>query len=1849
MNWICRSSRGIPFWTGLAIGLVLAVLVMPGSVWAVLPGQTAPDFTLTGLDGLSYHLAAEPSQDRLLIFGSLDCDHCQKVLSALENPVQLTGGSPIAIWFVAVRQTAAELKARADLPAGELTILPDPTGRVAEQYRINRTPAVVFVDADGIVRYQGNSSARSLFALLRGERPELPALPADRFAEDVRNQANPAGAPARKTERLIVELDEPEWFSQTLVRGRILARQRQLDEMVSILNGRIIHNYGKWKNRIVVEMPAESADQLAQLPGLKRFYRDTPVHALLEDSIPQIHADYAWNNAITGQGVTICVVDTGVDYNHPDLQNKVVAQYDFTSDVADAMDDNGHGTHCAGIIASTGPVYRGVSYDVSLMAAKVLDFQGSGFASDVILGIQWAVAQGADVISLSLGEGQYADTCDLNDMAQAVNEAVAAGVVVVCASGNDENHNALVAPACASQAIAVGAVDKNDHYASYTNGGAELDLVAPGGDGYTGGTNFPEIISTYSTAVANDPLYCLYYLLDECYDPLFVVDGTRYIRAVGTSMATPHVAGAAALLLEKNPYLSPAQIRSVLQDNADDLGDIGWDNIYGWGRINLERALDNLPVQPSELRLTITDPNVSRMFYVDQPFPLEALVSCYGQSGCGTVQAIAEFGPDTPGETAEYQLITGQTDLATLDANPADLGILSGLTIQTVAGRTFDVQTSRDISLDAYSKIPSPLAAEVGSTMPTSYDSGDLEPLDGIGAIGADAQKLYSFFLPAGSIESLQVRLEHYLVLQLDWPGSGWYLYTSNAAGEPLHLVGDCQPEDGGGGTPAPPDCWFVSQDPDILADLQPGQMNYLLLSSHDVGPEDWLTFNDLQVLVDYQLDPDNDQVHRYTVQFDLAGVDPAAQVTAAYLELTLNQAAAGGLGEIYLADPAAGPADAAESLYLAEPPTYTNLINPIKTFAADTVQSLSVNLKTAVAEALQAGQDRLTLQIRQHNEDRIFHLDAGAAPLAAVLTIHQKDTGESVKAPGPDPATPPTAPSWDGDTAYPPDFDALCVRETLDDTYSSFVAPAAAPVGAEYPSEYSTGDLEPENAIGAIGADAQKLYSFEIPAGSIQTLKVRLAHYLVLHMDNPNAAWSVYTSNATGDMLHLVDTIIPADGGGGATPPPDSWFISQNPTILADIAGGQTNYLLLRSQNVGANDWLTFNEFEVLIDYQIGPEQDSVHRYYLRFDISDLSPDSQIDTARLFLYVRDAGAEAVGQVRLVDPSYDAGTGALTLFNAEDAPFSNLINPIASFAAGQAGWRYPAVKAALEDAVASGAGRIAFQVTEAMEDQLFSLDGAGGEFPPSLEVLISSGVTGGTAHWQIVPGKPGRYRIRVRAESSLDVDPAEDTITLTILDPNVPFLGTVDCLINGQWQDCRQAGYGDTLEVIRIEATDQQEIPQVQVKLTNLPDDRVVLAESAAYDGGVFVSEPNLTITDSGDWRLEVTAGDSDNHQTSSLLTWLVPWGRLSSQLLEPAGPVSAAKSSLLDVTTRVDCLEAECPPAGIYPAANPSRQRVYDNGTAESYGDIGDAQGYIAAKIKPQQYPARLQTARFYVYDETTYPFELHVWDDNGSAGKPGTELMAPRVVDPVVPSRTGSASDGHPETAIPQVAWFDVDLSDQNIVITDGSFYIGWRQILTGQNNQVGFDMDGQLERNTWGYLPDQGWFALEDYCQFCFWFPEFCEFCGNIMIRALLAEPGTYAGLLPETAQQGAPLYADRQPAAVTANLKAGQGETASFAVRCVGAVGDHSPLYTISQNPYSRSESSAVTVTITEAASPCRAANLDARDLVDMADYAVLASQWLSSPMHRVADIDDDGDIDLGDLQLLLEHWLEDCPP
>jgi len=1808
--------------------ILLSILANASSGMSIAakPLQPAPDFSLTDLNGRTVSLSTLRGRNTLLLFGATRCPHCRTAFGILEGLSEILGDE-LAILFIAVNQNAEDVVGffGDDIPAYD--ILPDQTGQVGSHYGIKRIPTCVFIDEKGVIQYIGRFSEMIVWRLLSGERVIYPDRPYNGLQALDRLAHRPAPtSPGPK--RFIVELDEQPGFWRKLSKPALKSQRAQFRRAAQRIGGRIIHDYGKLKNKIVVEIPTDRTNKLRELPRFKSFKEDRRVHALLEDSAYQIKADYAWDNAITGQGVKVCVVDTGIDYTHPDLQNKVIAQYDFIADIEEAMDDQGHGTHCAGIIASDGMQYRGVSYDVSLMAAKVLDSSGNGYSSDVILGINWCVEQGADVISLSLGEGLYSGTCDYDEMAQAVNEAVDAGVVVACAAGNDGDSAQMVSPACASKAIAVGAVDKLDNIASYSDGGDELDLVAPGGDQF-GGSSFPEIVSTYSTEVANNPLYCMYLITDECWDNWFVVDGTRYIQAIGTSMAAPHVAAAAALLLEENPSLTPAQIKTVLEENADDLGAPGWDNVYGWGRINMEKALDNIPPETAELVVEIAEPNAADTYIVNEQFSLTVEIDCYGGDGCGDVLVHAQFCDGR--DCSDFIDINSVTAMSTLDNNPNEVGILSGYSVDTDVPVIFDAQTVLDISEETYAKSVNPDSSLVGSTLPGEYNTGDLEPQDGVGATGEDVEVHYEFEIPAGKVKTLKVRLENYLVLHFDYPPfAGWYVYTSNAGRDNLHLVGDCIPAEGGGGETPPPDCWFISDDPNVLGDLVPGGTSYIKLVSHDVGDNDWLFFNDIEVIVEYEVDPDNDEVYKYYVKFEINDIDLSNELTAARIKLNVTQSAQNSIGELYLVDNTLLSGDSAQALHEAKDPCYSGLINPIKSFTCESTGTVSLNVKAAVEQALFAGQKTIAFQISERNNSRLFAIDANNGESPPILTISQKvQQGSANQPPGGEPANDPN------NGPRPLTYDSVVVKDINEDTYLKYDSPDSAVIGAEFASQYNTGDLEPQDGVGAAGEDVQKHYEFAIPPGVVKTLKVRMENYLVMHFDYPPfAGWYVYTSNANGDNLHLVGDCIPAEGGGGEAESPDCWFVSSEPNVLGDLVPGEINYIKLVSHDVGENDWIFFNDIEAIVEYEIDPNNDNVSRYYLKFDISDLPADAEVDSATLSLFVSEPAADAAAEISIVGSTHDPCTSPYTIYEAQDADYSSLTNPIKSVACESTGLKQINVRVALEDAVESGVEEIAFLITEQNEDALFTIDANAGANPPRLDVYLKSDVSSGLAKWSILPNDYGNFTLRVLASNNVGVVGLSDAIVVNIHDPNLPVINGVDCMIDSAWQDCSNVRYGDNLQKISVDAGDPQEIPDVRLTLRNIPDDRDFVDEQLTYSQGYFTHDTNLEISDSGQWQIQVIASDSDGNSDTKTITWNIPWGSLRSRLISPTSDTTVPKSRSFLVEAALECRDAECPGTSLTVRMNQPIEIKHDDASAEDHAQIGWLEGfgdiYMAVQFAPTTYPAALRAARFYVSDKTTYPFELHIWDDNGDYGLPGTELVTPFIVDPVVASSTN------------QVAWFDVDLTGYQIVINSGEFYIGWKQLEEGKNNQIGLDTNSSTSYDhSWAY---GGWLLG--------WIPQnfLCEldssYCGNIMIRTILGEPGSYQGALPTTVGP-APFYTLGDHPHACDDMDAGDQCRVSFQVHAVGAVAEKAKFYAVAANNYSLDASGPVQVTITGPQTPCDSANLDAVGSVNFGDLAILAAQWLQTTPPLSADIYIDQSIDAKDLARLGDYWLKSC--
>jgi subtilisin family serine protease len=298
----------------------------------------------------------------------------------------------------------------------------------------------------------------------------------------------------------------------------------------------------------------------------------------------------AWKITM-GEGVVVAVVDTGVSANE-DGFHKLLKGYDFVDNDTDAADGNGHGSHVAGTIGQAtdnGIGTVGVAPKVSILPVRVLDNYGSGSNTWVASGIIWAVDNGADIINLSLGSSMNSEVVD-----DACAYAVEHGVTVVAATGNDGFTDFIGFPAALPSTIAVGSVDAKDVVAFYSNQGPEIDLVGPGGD----------------TSVDSDGDGMTDGVVQET-----IMDGQwSYWYLQGTSMATPHVAGVAALL-HANGVKKPDQIRKALTKTSKDLGKKGFDTVYGHGRVDPVAALKKgKPSRSSEGdKLAISNTRVKKL------------------------------------------------------------------------------------------------------------------------------------------------------------------------------------------------------------------------------------------------------------------------------------------------------------------------------------------------------------------------------------------------------------------------------------------------------------------------------------------------------------------------------------------------------------------------------------------------------------------------------------------------------------------------------------------------------------------------------------------------------------------------------------------------------------------------------------------------------------------------------------------------------------------------------------------------------------------------------------------------------------------------------------------------------------------------------------------------------------------------------------------------------------------------------------------------------------------------------------------------------------------------------------
>jgi serine protease AprX len=341
-------------------------------------------------------------------------------------------------------------------------------------------------------------------------------------------------------------------------------------------------------NAFSTEVNAKSLEKLVKDAKVKRVWYDGEVRAVLDTAASTTHCADLWNEEITGKGVAVAVLDTGI-YDHPDLEGRIVAFKDLVKQKDKPYDDNGHGTHVAGDIGSNGSQseyrYKGPAPDAALVGVKVLNSLGSGSLSTVIEGIQWCIdnkdAYGIKVINLSLGSN--ATQSYKNDpVCQAVEKAWNAGITVCAAAGNSGPESRTInSPGIDPVIITVGALDDtgtenpgDDKVADFSSRGpTNDDLVKP--DIVAPGVNIVSLRSPGST-------------LDKQKKKARV--GKWYCSLSGTSMATPICAGIVAQMLQANPDLTPEQVKKKLMQTAKPYPNVDA-NIQGAGIINAHDAV----------------------------------------------------------------------------------------------------------------------------------------------------------------------------------------------------------------------------------------------------------------------------------------------------------------------------------------------------------------------------------------------------------------------------------------------------------------------------------------------------------------------------------------------------------------------------------------------------------------------------------------------------------------------------------------------------------------------------------------------------------------------------------------------------------------------------------------------------------------------------------------------------------------------------------------------------------------------------------------------------------------------------------------------------------------------------------------------------------------------------------------------------------------------------------------------------------------------------------------------------------------------------------------------------------
>jgi subtilisin family serine protease len=352
---------------------------------------------------------------------------------------------------------------------------------------------------------------------------------------------------------------------QILVKPKTGVSETQLGQLVAGYRGHVANVLTQLNVR-VIQLPENAADQavaaLSNNPQIEFAERDFIAQAVLTPNdtyyagyqwhLPKISAPQAWDISTGKTNPIIAVVDTGVYAAHPDLAGKILNGYNYVNNTANTADDYGHGTEVSGTAAAYGNNsvgVAGVTFANYILPVKVLDSTGSGTYSAIANGITYAADHGARVINMSLG-----GTSSSSTLQSAINYAWNKNCVLIAAAGNGGN-NVLNYPAACQNVVAVSATDQNDALAYFSSYGSDVALAAPG-------------VSIATTTM----------------------DG-GYGSVSGTSFSSPIVSGVVALMASVNPQLSNTQLVNMVKTNVDDLGAAGYDQYFGYGRVNAYKAL----------------------------------------------------------------------------------------------------------------------------------------------------------------------------------------------------------------------------------------------------------------------------------------------------------------------------------------------------------------------------------------------------------------------------------------------------------------------------------------------------------------------------------------------------------------------------------------------------------------------------------------------------------------------------------------------------------------------------------------------------------------------------------------------------------------------------------------------------------------------------------------------------------------------------------------------------------------------------------------------------------------------------------------------------------------------------------------------------------------------------------------------------------------------------------------------------------------------------------------------------------------------------------------------------------